>query len=76
MAWFLCTMDDGILSEHPTKRAAVEAVAARVWELIPRRIRAGEYQYDCGCDSVRGCPTYYVMSRAGALRNGWEPDDA
>lgn len=74
--WYVCTMDDGILSQHKTKREAVAAVAARAWSLSPRRIRKGEYQYDCGCDNVNGCPTYYVMAQEGARRNGWEPDDA
>ena len=69
--WLVCTMDDGILSEHRTKRAAVDAVVRREGWVQPRRLRAGEYEYTGPI--VRGSVTsYYVMTEDGARRNGWE----
>lgn len=76
MVWLVCTMDDGIISEHPTKRGAVDAVSRSTYgPLQARRIRAGEYEYVCRCDSG-ACREIYVMTVAGAARNGWERDDA
>lgn len=76
MTWLICDMDNGIISEHPTKRDAVDAVERSTWgPLRARRLRAGEYEYTCRCDSEH-CREVYVMTEAGAARNGWERDDA
>ena len=73
--WLVCTMDDGIISEHPTKRAAVDSVTRSTYgPLVPRRIHAGSYEYECRCNSDH-CPTFWVMTDDAACRNGWERDD-
>lgn len=74
--WYICNMDEGIISEHETKRAAVDQVRRSTYGPIrPRRIRAGEYEYVCLCDSEH-CREFYVMTKDGAIRNGWESDDS
>ena len=73
--WLVCTMDNGIILEHPTKRAAVDSVMRSTYgPLKPRRLRVGDYEYQCGCDSDH-CPTYWIMTEDVARRHGVELDD-
>lgn len=71
--WFVCTMDDGVLSEHRTKQEAVQAIPDE-WAKA-RRLREGEYEYTTDGDGRGMCETYYVMTWRGARRNGWETED-
>ena len=76
MAWLVCTMDEGIISEHSTKQRALNAVRDSTYgPLRARRIRAGDYEYECRCDSDH-CPTFWVMTDDVARRHGFERYDA
>jgi len=74
--WYVCTMDGGVLSKHPTKREAVHSITHQHGEesIRARRVRAGDYEYTTGGGSRGVCETYWVMDEPTTRRHAFFGD--